>query len=202
MWLLLTFVCKNKRELLWTGNFISTQNDFAVTCISLWTKLCSWLEWVVKWVSQTSNYFIVTSISLLEIDKELIFRFTLAARDGDVSLLNELLDDGVPVDSVDIFDDTALKGVARINKTDVIQVLLERGADLDKQTGVYRRTALHQAAEYNSTTSLKYYWSMVLLPKSRIVTVTHHSIWHVRKTTKQRLVCWNGIKSKFLINHF
>ena len=151
MWLLLTFICKNKRELLWTGNFISTQNDFAVTCISLWTKLCSWLEWVVKWVSQTSNYFIVTSISLLEIDKELIFRFTLAARDGDVSLLNELLDDGVPVDSVDIFDDTALKGVARINKTDVIQVLLERGADLDKQTGVYRRTALHHAAEYNST---------------------------------------------------
>ena len=136
---------------MWTGNFISTQNDFAVTYISLWTKLCSWLEWVVKWVSQTSNCFIVTSISLLEIDKELIFRFTLTARDDDVSLLNELLDEGVPVDSVDMFGDTTLKGVARINKTDVIQVLLKRGADLDKQIGADRRTALHQAAEYNST---------------------------------------------------
>lgn len=42
-------------------------------------------------------------------------------------------------------------GLARINKTDVIQFLLERGADLDKQAGDDRRTALHEAAHCNST---------------------------------------------------
>ena len=94
---------------------------------------------------------------------------TLTARDGDVGLLNELLDDGVPVDGVDMFDDTALKAVARINRTDVIQVLLERGADLDKQTGVYRRTALHQAAEYNSTDVIE-----VLLKHGASTTIEDH----------------------------
>ena len=169
MWLLQTFICKNKRELLWTGNFISTQNDFAVTCISLWTKLCSWLEWVVKWVSQTSNCFIVTSISLLEIDKELIFCFTLTARDDDVSLLNELLDDGVPVDSVDMFGDTTLKGVARINKLTSYKFYWRGERTWINKLVLIVGRPYTRLQSTTALTSLKYYWSMVLLPKSRIV---------------------------------
>ena len=52
-------------------------------------------------VSQTSNCFISVSISLLEIDDTLLSRFTSAAARGDVSSVNEMLDAGVPVDSVD-----------------------------------------------------------------------------------------------------
>ena len=50
-------------------------------------------------IPQTWNCCNVISVSLLEIDDELIRCFTDAACDGDASLVNELLDDGVPVDS-------------------------------------------------------------------------------------------------------
>ena len=98
-------------------------------------------------VSQTSNWFIPVSISLLEIDYRLLFRFTSAAARGDVSSVNEMLDAGVPVDSVDPKNRwTALRWAALWNRTDVTQFLLQRGADVNKQSGYYHFTALHRAA--------------------------------------------------------
>ena len=106
---------------------------------------------MVKRVSETSNCFIVISISLLEITRELIYRFTTAALDGDVSKVKEMLDVGVPVDSENKFGWTALQYAAWKNRTDVTQLLLRRGADVNKRSGGNHETVLHSAAYYNST---------------------------------------------------
>ena len=95
--------------------------------------------------------FIVIPISLLEITGELIDRFTDAAIDGDVSEVKEMLDVGVPVDSVDVVGRTALQWAVVYHKTDVTQLLLSRGADVNKRSGLHRQTALHKAASNNST---------------------------------------------------
>ena len=102
-------------------------------------------------IPQTWNCCIVISVSLLEIDDELIRCFTDAACDGDASLVNELLDDGVPVDSEYGFDGTALRYAAWKNRTDVTQSLLDRGADVNKRSGFFHSTALHAAARCNCT---------------------------------------------------
>ena len=103
-------------------------------------------------VSLTSNCLIVICNSLVEIDKQLIYRFHNAARDGDVSLVKKLLDAGVPVDSAKLpFGITALRWAARNNRTDVTRILLQRGAEVDKRTGDDQWTALHVAALNNNT---------------------------------------------------
>ena len=104
----------------------------------------------MKWVSQKSNCSIVISISLLETDYELINRFTSADSSGEVSKVRELLDAGVPVD-IEGYARTALQWAAWKNSTDVTELLLIRGADVNKQSCPYYLTALHWAARYNST---------------------------------------------------
>ena len=106
---------------------------------------------MVKRVSETSNCFIVISISLLEITGELINRFITAAYTGDVSKVKEMLDVGVPVDSEDEIGVTALQCAAIKNRTDATQLLLRRGADVNKRSGLHHQTALHKAASNNST---------------------------------------------------
>ena len=110
---------------------------------------------MLKWVLQTSNYFVVTSISLIEINDELIQRFTDAAANGEVILVIEILDAGMPVDSLNLFGRTALRRAVFNNRTDVTRVLLERGADVDKLSGCYHETALHWAAINNNTEFIK-----------------------------------------------
>ena len=63
----------------------------------------------------------------------------------------ELLDAGVPVDSVDGDGDTALRSAAYENRIYVTRVLLKRGADVDKRSGDDHETALHIAAMFNNT---------------------------------------------------
>ena len=63
----------------------------------------------------------------------------------------DLLDAGVPVDSVDGDGDTALRSAAYENITDVTRVLLKRGADVDKQSGDDHETALHVAVMFSNT---------------------------------------------------
>ena len=106
---------------------------------------------MVKRVSQTSNCFIVLSISLLEITGELIKRFLYAAVDGDVSKLKEMLDVGVPVDGEIELGTAALQCAAMCNRTDLAQLLLSRGADVNKRSAYGHSTALHVAAFANST---------------------------------------------------
>ena len=62
-----------------------------------------------------------------------------------------MLDVGVPVDSEDWLGWTALRCAAWMNRTDVTQLLLNRGADVNKRSGSSHLTALHMAAYFNST---------------------------------------------------
>ena len=77
-------------------------------------------------------------------------RLTYAAQVGDVSNVKELLDIGVPIDSVDVLGYTALRRAAINNRTNVTIVLCNREADVNKRSGD-QSTALHEAALNNST---------------------------------------------------
>ena len=111
-------------------------------------------EWWTR-VSHKGNCFIWTFISSLEIDPLLVDNLTDAAADGDVSELVRMLDEGMPVDSVDWFGRTALQRAAVFNHTDVIHELLQRGADVNKRDRYDGRTALHYSAKYNSTDAIR-----------------------------------------------
>ena len=104
----------------------------------------------MKWVSQKSNCSTVISIFLLEIDYEVINRFTSAASNGEVSKVRELLDAGVPLD-IEEYARTTIQWAAWRNSTDVTELLLIRGANVNKRSCPYHLTALHWAARYNST---------------------------------------------------
>ena len=130
--------------------FIPTRNNFILTCTNVWTKVADWTEWQSIW--QTSNCFDVT-VSSIEIDSDLIERFHNAARDGDVSLVESMLQEGVPVDCVDLIDQTALFRAAANNRTDVIRLLLQKGADVNKRDR-FGRTPVHHAARENSTEAI------------------------------------------------
>ena len=95
--------------------------------------------------------FIVISISLLEIDEELIVSFTDAALNGYVSKVNTILDAGAPFDIVDRIGNTVFNRAAEINRTDVTKLLLNRGADVNKRSGFDQHRALHSPAFYNNT---------------------------------------------------
>ena len=82
-------------------------------------------------------------------------RFADAARDGEVSKVKEMLDAGMKVNSEDNLGITALRWAAWKNRTDVTQLLLSRGADVNKLSGVNHQTALHSAALNNSTDVIK-----------------------------------------------
>ena len=110
------------------------------------------IRWLIASLKRNfHSCFIVIPISLLEITGELIDRFTDAAIDGDVSEVKEMLDLGVPVDSEDEIGLTALQLAVVYHKTDVTQLLLSRGADVNKRSGLHHQTALHKAASNNST---------------------------------------------------
>ena len=96
----------------------------------------------------------------------------------------ELLDAGVPVDSVDWDGDTALRSAAYENRTDVTRVLLKKGADVDKRSGDDHETALHIAAMFNKTDVIELLLKHGASTKSRIVSVTNQWISHVSRITK------------------
>ena len=110
------------------------------------------IRWLIASLKRNfHSCFIVIPISLLEITGELINRFITAAYTGDVSKVKEMLDVGVPVDSEDEIGRTALECAVVYHKTDVTQLLLSRGADVNKRSGLHHQTALHKAASNNST---------------------------------------------------
>ena len=67
--------------------------------------------------------------------------------------MNELLEEGVPVDCADELDWTALFLAAQFNRTDVIRLLLQNGANANKR-GYDGNTPLHHAAMENSTEAI------------------------------------------------
>ena len=66
-----------------------------------------------------------------------------------------MLQEGVPVDCVDRDDQTALFFAALYNRTDVIQLLLQKGANVNKRNSDrFGDTPLHYAAMGNSTEAI------------------------------------------------
>ena len=133
-----------------TQKFIFTRNSFIFTCTNVWIEVGDWTEW--QSVLQTSNCFNST-VSPIEIDSDLVNRFHGAAYKGDVSTVNELLEEGVPVDCVDVDDHTALFDAAFHNRTDVIRLLLQNGANINKQNR-WGDTPVHYAAWGNSAEAI------------------------------------------------
>jgi serine/threonine-protein phosphatase 6 regulatory ankyrin repeat subunit B len=68
------------------------------------------------------------------------------AERGDLDEVRRLLDSGVPVDALDEGDETALHGAAAFGHTEVLQLLLERGAAVDQTDDDQFQTALMTAA--------------------------------------------------------
>ena len=95
------------------------------------------------------NCFDLT-VSSIEIDDDLVERFHFAVLLGDVSLVESMLQKGVPVDCVDRDGRTALFPAARYNRTDVLRLLLQKGADVNKRDNS-GYTPVHGSALYNST---------------------------------------------------
>ena len=130
--------------------FISTRNSFILTSTNVWKKVADSTEWQNVW--QTSNCFDLT-VSSIEIDYGLVRHFHVAAEEGDVSLVESMLQEGVPVDCVNRLDQTALIGAAALNRTDVIRLLLQKGANVNKQDR-FGDTPLHYAAMKNKTEAI------------------------------------------------
>ena len=61
-----------------------------------------------------------------------------------------MLKEGVPIDCIDWRDRTALLIAAQCNRTDVIRLLLQNGADGNKRNRL-GDTPVHQAARRNNT---------------------------------------------------
>ena len=130
-----------------TDRFIPTRNSFILTSINVWTKVADWTEWQNVW--QTSNCFDLT-VSSIEIDDDLVERFLDAARGSDVSLVESILQEGVPIDCVDELDQMALFWAIVFNRTGVIRLLLQKGADVNKRD-LFGDTPVHWAASMNLT---------------------------------------------------
>ena len=66
-----------------------------------------------------------------------------------------MLDEGVPVDSVDGIGFTELQRAAMFNQTDAMHELLQRGADVNKRDRYDGLTALHYSAMENRTNAIR-----------------------------------------------
>jgi ankyrin repeat protein len=69
-----------------------------------------------------------------------------AVRNGDAAAVKALLDQGVAVDTKFRYDRTALSFAADRGNTEMVKLLLERGADADAEDTFYGNTALGWAA--------------------------------------------------------
>ena len=96
------------------------------------------------------NCFVLTVVSFIETDRELIESFTGAASYGHVSKVVDMVEAGMPVDVNDGDGWTALFRAARNNQTDVVRYLLNNGANVNKQNR-WGGTALHWASTMNCT---------------------------------------------------
>ena len=93
---------------------------------------------------------VLTVASFIEIDRELVDRFTQAARTGDASKVVVMVEGGMPVDIAGGDGRTALAIAACYNQTDVVRCLLDKGANVNKQD-LLGMTALHWASYNNHT---------------------------------------------------
>lgn len=107
-------------------------------------------------------------MSSIEIDDELVNRFINAAINGDVKTVEEMLIAGMPADHADVFARTALIKAAQFNRTDVIRLLLQNGADVHKPNR-FGNTPVHLAAIRNSIDAIA-----VLLEHGASINITNY----------------------------
>ena len=130
-------------------------------------------------VWQTSNCFNLT-VSSIEINDDLVRRFLDAAgHKVDVSLVERMLQEGVPVDCVNWCGQTALFRAALYNRTDIIRLLLQKGADVNK-LDCDGDTPVHLAACTNSTEAIA-----MLIKHGASINITN-----VRGDKPIDLACW------------
>ena len=101
-------------------------------------------------------FMLIARVSLLDIvDRRVVEGFHYAARSGNVSMVVDMLCNGVPIDCCNKGGETALWLATANNRTDVARVLLERGANVNWKNNYYGRTPLMIAAMDNSTDVMK-----------------------------------------------
>ncbi len=105
-------------------------------------------HWIVvlfiSLLSLSSTLLCTTSSSAKEIGPE--EQLWHHARSGDVAQVKSLLEKGVPVDAKTEFDCTALYFAANSNQTEVMEVLIAAGAEVDVRDNSYGFSALAMAA--------------------------------------------------------
>ena len=94
--------------------------------------------------------FASSRFSYLETDEQLVKSFLRAARSGDISKVDRILRDGMPVDVSGWSGQTALHHATKENLADVIKRLLHEGADVNRQDRD-KNTPFHLATLYNYT---------------------------------------------------
>lgn len=97
---------------------------------------------------------ILLFIPFVEIDPAQIKHFHDAAVQGDVNEAAALLEAGVPVDSSDEGGNTALMFAAMNNQIDLVHLLVQKRAELNKQGGA-GWAPLHFAAQVNATDAIR-----------------------------------------------
>ena len=86
-----------------------------------------------KFGTNQTVLMLIAHDSLLEsVDPDVVKRFIFAAGKGDVNAVADMLHEGVPVDCCEEYDVTALYWAANNNRIDVVNVLLESGANVNR----------------------------------------------------------------------
>ena len=93
---------------------------------------------------------ISASAHAMENHEELGEQLRRAADTGNLALVQQLLQQGAPIDATYAFDRTPLMHAAMSGHTDTCQLLIERGASVDAK-GVYGSTPLMSAAYWGHT---------------------------------------------------
>ena len=70
--------------------------------------------------------------------------------DGDVATVEQMLRDGMPVNASDGSGWTALRIATRLSRIDVARLLLDKGADVNRQDPLFKETVLHCTARRNN----------------------------------------------------
>lgn len=91
---------------------------------------------------------------ILEVLNNAHLALAVAARNGQLSIVRELLDNGVEVDLVLHHEHTALTLATLRDHEEIVKLLFDRGADVNHRNS-HRSTALHLAAVYSHVNILQ-----------------------------------------------
>ena len=132
---------------------------------------------------------IISFIFTLEIDP---VSFLRAARRGDIASCVEMLDAGVPSDTVDGLGSTALHHASLNNHTDIIDVILQKGVSVNECNNI-GWTPLHFAIYGNSTDACR-----VLLQQGAKTTIKDKR----GQTPVDYVPLWENEEAKLLLKQY